>query len=87
MPQGPYGSFSVDGVAMGGLLSVDPNEMPPHWACYLTVDNISSFMEKVKANGGTVLFDPITIDTVGEFVMVKDPQGGMFSAIKYIPMS
>jgi len=83
MGQGPYHVITVGGDDIGGILSVDPEEMPPHWGAYLTVLDLDDHNKRVTAAGGTVMFDPIDVPGVGRFSMFQDPQGAVLAAMQY----
>lgn len=83
MEMGPYHVFDVGGASMGGLMSVPSEEMPPHWAAYVTVSSAADFVEAVNQNGGKVLHGPHPVPSVGQMVLFSDPQGGMLSAFEY----
>lgn len=84
MGMGPYHIITVGGVDIGGILSVKPDEMPPHWGAYVTVHDLDRVVDAVRAHGGSILFDPIDVPNVGRFTMVVDPQGGVVAAMQYI---
>jgi predicted enzyme related to lactoylglutathione lyase len=85
-----YTEFCVGEQVGGGMLPMQPEwgEMPPYWMVYFCVDDIESSTNKVAETGGKVLMPPKTIDHVGTFSVVQDPQGAVFSLIKLeIPTS
>lgn len=84
MGMGPYHIITVGGVDIGGILSVKPDEMPPHWGAYITVENLDAVLDSVRAEGGSILFDPVDVPRVGRFTMIADPQGGTLAAMQYI---
>ena len=86
MAMGPYTMVNVGETGIGGLLSVDPKEMPPHWGAYVTVDDIDAFAVIVGAQGGKVLFPVQDVPGVGRMTMISDPQGGIIAAMQYQPM-
>jgi len=83
MGMGPYHVFNVAGDSQGGILTVDPKEMPPHWGCYITVDDVEAFNQAVADNGGQIAAPSIAVPGVGTFSMAADPQGAMFCGIQY----
>jgi len=88
MPTGPYHVIKVGDTDVGGLMATPPDAgpVPPHWGVYITVDNVDSVAEKVKAHGGTIVVPPTDIPTVGRFAVLQDPQGAHFSVITYAAM-
>ncbi|MBL1149006.1 MAG: VOC family protein [Armatimonadetes bacterium] len=81
MPMGdgaPYTMLSVNGVSIAGVMSTNSPEMPnvpPHWAIYMTVDDVDARLAKVTENGGTVVVPPMDIPNVGRMALIADPQG------------
>lgn len=67
----------------GGMIQMDekwPQEIPPHWMTYFTVDDVDAAAAKVEELGGAVKVPPRDIP-VGRFSVVSDPQGGTFTII------
>jgi hypothetical protein len=59
-----------------------PKEManvPPHWAIYFRVPDITSAVERIKAKGGTVINGPMEVPGGDMIVNAMDPQGAAFS--------
>lgn len=83
MSMGPYHVFQVEGEGQGGILSVNPEDMPPHWGCYVTVHDLAACNQAVKDNGGTIVADSISAPGVGSFTLFTDPQGAHLAAIQY----
>jgi predicted enzyme related to lactoylglutathione lyase len=75
-----YKMVTVGGTAVGGAMSTESEmlkamDIPPHWAVYMSVDDVDARLEKVKANDGTVVVEPMDIPTVGRMALIADPQG------------
>lgn len=85
MHMGPYAVIKADDIEVGGMFSVDPEEMPPHWACYVTVDDLDDTLRKTRAAGGRVLHDPVEVQKVGTFATISDPQGASIALMQYQP--
>lgn len=68
------GIFDMDRVGLPATISVK-------WAVYFNVDNLDTSMDIVKANGGTVMMDPVIIDP-GRFTTIVDPQGGILTIME-----
>lgn len=81
----PYTTIEVDGKEIGGMAPPPPNQanMPPTWGIYITVDDVDAIAAKAKSLGGEVLLPPMTVEEVGRFSLIKDPQGATFCAIQY----
>ena len=79
-PMGTYKMLTVNGTAVAGSMSTKSDELanmniPPHWAVYMSVDDVDARLEKVKAAGGTVVVEPMDIPDVGRMALIADPQG------------
>ena len=84
---GEYTVISCGEEDVGGMMSM-PKELadmnvPPHWTSYVTVDDIDQVAAKTVEIGGEVLHGPMDIPKVGRFAVLKDPTGGVISAITY----
>jgi predicted enzyme related to lactoylglutathione lyase len=66
------------GPAIGGMFN-KPAEVPVNfWLYYFVIESIDAAAERVKANGGKVLFGPMEVPG-GAFVLQgMDPQGAIF---------
>ena len=69
----------------GGMMMLPPQAegVPPHWGVYVTVDDVDAAALKATALGGKVIVPPMDIPNVGRFSTLQDPQGAVFSVIKY----
>jgi uncharacterized protein len=69
---------------IGGLMKNDPKfGAPPHWLGYIGVDDVDQTVAAVTKNGGKVHAPKMDIPTVGQFAVVADPQGAVFSPFHY----
>jgi hypothetical protein len=53
--------------------------IPPHWACYVWVNDVDAVATKAAALGGKVLQPPTDIPKVGRMAYLQDPQGASFA--------
>ena len=58
-------------------------EVPPNWSFYFLVEDVKAVSEKANELGGNVLVPPMDAGEVGEFSVLQDPQGAVFSVIRY----
>ena len=81
---GPYTTFSRGEEQVGGMMQMTEEweGIPPHWMPYFGISDCAAAVKKVKELGGTVKFDPMTVEGVGTFTVIQDPQGGVFSIIQ-----
>jgi predicted enzyme related to lactoylglutathione lyase len=82
---GTYTTWRLAGAAeddesIGGLLDMRgrvPDEVPPHWLTYFTVEDLDASIEKAKELGANVIFGPMELPN-GRLAIVIDPQGAAF---------
>ncbi len=87
MPSGKYWVAKVGEVPVAGLmLNPDPSsKQPPHWSCYVTVDNVERAIDRCKELGGAVLLPAMDVPTVGRMACISDKQGAAIHIISYAP--
>src|SRR5215469_10245358 len=59
----------------------DPNT-PPSWLLYFETSNCDASVEKAKRHGAQVCFGPVSMENVGRFAVLTDPQGAAFSVFQ-----
>jgi predicted enzyme related to lactoylglutathione lyase len=78
----PYLMWMAGEKAIGGRARLPEEALaqgaPTHWLSYVTVPDARAVVEKTKELGGSVLMDPTTMDGVGTFAILRDPQGVVF---------
>ena len=75
-----YTMFTRDGEYVAALSGMSPGEqMPPHWGCYVTVDDVDALVERVKVLGGSVFMEPFDIFDSGRMMVIGDPDGALLS--------
>lgn len=81
--EGAYTMFSKQGalVAAAYEMSADmvENQIPPHWATYVTVANIEDTLTKVLAAGGSIVQPVQEIPGSGRTAAVQDPAAAVFA--------
>ena len=84
MDMGPMGKylFLHHGPGMIGAIMPKMPEMPvPAWTYYFRVPDIDLAVETIKANGGTILQEPIEIPGGDYSMNALDPQGAAFALV------
>jgi predicted enzyme related to lactoylglutathione lyase len=71
----------IGGIPPGGL----PPGTPPHWMLYFLTSNCDATVEKAKSLGARIYFGPTTMEGVGRWAVVADPQGAVFSSFQPLP--
>jgi predicted enzyme related to lactoylglutathione lyase len=66
---------------LGGMMNKTPDmaQVPTSWGLYFRVADINAGVDRVKANGGQVLQDPMEVPGGDMVVNCMDPQGAAFS--------
>ena len=59
----------------------DPNA-PPHWLLYFATANCDTSVNKAKQSGAKVFYGPVSMENVGRFAVLSDPQGAVFSVFQ-----
>lgn len=82
----PYIVIHNEGEFIGGMMLKDefvPDEVPPLWDPYITVDDVDAAAKKVQELGGKVVLEPTDIPNMGRFCVIKDPQGTSLNLITH----
>ncbi|MDI9639413.1 VOC family protein [Kamptonema cortianum] len=85
MDMGEHGMYtmlhSADGAFAGSMEMTGPEweGIPAHWMIYFRTSNLGETMDKVKANGGEIVYDKFSIPGVGDMCVCKDDSGAVFS--------
>ncbi len=78
---GDYHMQKLDGADVGAISQQQPDEVaqgiPPHWNVHLSVDNVDTTVDRVRAAGGQVLAEPFNVMEYGRMAVVADPTGGV----------
>ena len=82
---GRYSLFELDGKEVGGMIELDAEwgSMPPNWSIYFGVEDCDSAVAATQRLGGSIVMDPMEVETVGRFAFLGDPQGAIFAVIQF----
>lgn len=77
---GQYSMCRLGDDDVGGAYQMSPEmgEMPPNWACYVSVDDVDARTAKAKELGAKVLTEPFDIPETGRMCVLQDPTGAVF---------
>ena len=64
-------------------ITEEMGEVPSHWMVYFAVSDCDASAEKVKSLGGNLRVPPTDIPEIGRFAVAQDPQGAVFSFLKF----
>ena len=62
----------------------DPHT-PPHWLPYFQTSNCDASATKAKQLGAKFYLEPMTMENVGRFGVLADPQGAVFALFQSMP--
>jgi uncharacterized protein len=81
MPQGPYTLFkSGPTMQAGGMMK--RTDIPPAWAIYFQVAKAEDAAARAQKSGATVLTPVTKTEGVGQWALLKDPQGAAFGLLE-----
>jgi hypothetical protein len=72
--------------AVAWFVPVEDGDTPPHWSITFAVDDADATADRATELGGTVLVPPFDAPYV-RMTVIRDPQGAVFTASKYMPPS
>lgn len=80
-----YTSAKVGETWAGGMMPFPPGVQgaPPHWGCYVTVDDVDATLAQVEKLGGRILVPAFDVPGVGRLAVFQDPQGAVLSIARY----
>jgi predicted enzyme related to lactoylglutathione lyase len=78
---GKYLMFNRPHGMIGGMMNKSPEMagVPPFWAIYFLVPDVDAAVDRIKANGGQVLNEPMEVPGGDRVLNAMDPQGAAFS--------
>jgi len=84
MPMGEMGSYRIfgeSGIQMGGMMDKPENVPVSAWGFYVNVEGIDAAVERVRANGGQVVVEPMEVPGGSWIIQGIDPQGAHFALV------
>ena len=86
-----YTMFHHHGQPVAALSEATPQALeqniPSHWNCYVSVDDVDALLPIVTANGGQIIFGPMNVFDSGRTAFFMDPTGaalGLWQARSHI---
>jgi hypothetical protein len=71
---------------IGGMPPVGPQPgVPSHWLLYFLASDCDGTAAKAKSMGATIFHGPTTMEGVGRWAVVADPQGAVFAIFQPLP--
>ncbi|MBV8521107.1 MAG: VOC family protein [Acetobacteraceae bacterium] len=71
----------------GGIPAEIPPGVPAHWLPYFQTSNCDASARSAQELGGKVCFGPMSLEGVGRFAAVLDPQGAAFAIFQSARMA
>lgn len=82
-PEGAYCMLSKDGATVAACYQMSDemisNNIPSHWATYITVANLEETLGLVTGAGGTIVQEPHAIPGSGRTAAAQDPSAAVFA--------
>lgn len=84
LPQGGvYVMLRRDGHDVAALYEQQEEEraagIPPHWSCYVAVDDVDAAAGRVRELGGELPAEPFDVTDAGRMAVLRDPTGATLS--------
>jgi predicted enzyme related to lactoylglutathione lyase len=74
-----YSMARIDGHSVAALGPLQGEGMPPHWNCYVSVDDADASAARAAELGATLLAEPFDVFEAGRMAAFADPQGAVLS--------
>ncbi len=81
-----YGMFKVGDRIQAGMMQMDENwdaNIPANWAVYFMVTDVAATVVKAQELGGSILVPVTSAGEMGQFSVIGDPQGGVFTVMQF----
>ncbi len=75
---GGYVHILASGQPVGGVLKAPSPHVPTHWLPYVSVEDVDEATDLARTAGCTALAGPMSIEAVGRFTVLSDPQHATF---------
>ena len=86
---GVYPMLKANGQNIAGIMGTSGQagmeDVPPHWAIYISVDDVDARLAKCVELGASSVVGPMDIPSVGRMALLRDPQGAHFWIFKPSP--
>lgn len=78
---GVYTMLELNGKNVGALFQRGKQDerVPPHWNCYVAVDNVDASSSKAASLGATLMMPPFDVMDIGRMSVMQDPTGAVLS--------
>jgi len=69
--------------SLQGRRELVPGARTIGYECTVSVEDIAATLDAVRAAGGTIIMEPVTIPTVGDLAFVQDTEGNVVGVMRY----
>jgi uncharacterized protein len=80
-PMGTYQLFTINGIAVGGMMNSPAATTARFWLYYFNVDDIDAAGARITAAGGKIIQGPHQVPGGTWIVQATDPQGAWFALV------
>ncbi|MBV8516227.1 MAG: VOC family protein [Acidobacteria bacterium] len=77
-----YTEWHVGEHAIGGMLAGHDPSTPPFWLPYFSVADCDATVAAAEGQGAKVHLPPMSVEHIGRFSILADPQGAAFAVIR-----
>lgn len=74
-----YSIAQLDGKAVAAIVPLPDPSMPPHWNCYVSVEDAEAAAGRAEQLGATVVLPAGDVGDSGRLAVIQDPQGALLS--------
>jgi len=82
LPAGDAGTYTMlrlDGHDVCALYERGPEQGPPAWLSYVSVEDAGDATERARRSGATVVSDPFAVVDAGRMAVIQDPTGALLA--------
>jgi uncharacterized protein len=74
-----YSVARIDGQAVAAVVPLPDPSMPPHWNCYVSVEDADAVAGRAAELGATIVLPAGDVGDSGRVAILQDPQGAILS--------
>ncbi len=82
-----YYIASVNDTEFGGIMEPVAPGIPPHWNCYITVNDVDAVQAKAAELGATITAPAFDLPNVGRLLHICDPAGVAIAFATWAPQT
>jgi uncharacterized protein len=74
-----YSLARVEGHDVAAIVPLPGEGVPPHWNCYVSVEDADAAAARARELGATIVLDAGDVGDSGRLAVIQDPQGAVIS--------